>query len=48
MEYQKVINLSHDTQRMKHLNIEQEIGLKQMINQKDNMIIVTIDLKHPW
>ena len=28
-------------------NLEQEIGLKKRMNQKDSMIIVTLDLKRP-
>ena len=35
-------------QRINHLNLEQEIGLKQMMNQKEDMIIVTLYLKSPW
>ena len=34
-------------QRISHLNLEQEIGLKQMMNRKGCMIIVTPDLKRP-
>ena len=30
-------------QRINHLNLEQEIGLKQQMNQKES--IVTLDLK---
>ena len=33
-------------QRINHLNLEQEIRLKIMI-QKESMIIVTLDLKRP-
>ena len=35
-------------QQNNHLNLEQEIGLKKMMNQKDDMTIVTLDLKRPW
>ena len=34
-------------QRINHLNLEQKIRLKQMINQKKGMIIVTLALKQP-
>ena len=34
-------------QQNNHLNLEQEIGLKKMMNQKDDMTIVTLDLKRP-
>ena len=34
-------------QQINHLNLEQEIGLQQIMNQKGSMIIVTLDLKHP-
>ena len=30
-------------QRIHHLNLEQEIGLKQMMNEKESMIIVTLE-----
>ena len=33
-------------QQINHLNLEQEIGLTYMMNQKESMIIVTLDLKH--
>ena len=35
-------------QQNNHLNLEQEIGLKKMMNQKEDMTIVTLDLKRPW
>ena len=35
-------------QQFNHLNLEQEIGLKQIMNQKEDMIIVTLDLKRLW
>ena len=34
-------------QRINNLNLEQEIALKLMMNQKEDMIIVTLDLKRP-
>ena len=34
-------------QRINHLNLEQEIGLKYLMNQKEGMMIVTLELKHP-
>ena len=46
MEYQKIISLLDDT-AINPLNLEQKIGLKQMMNQMENMIIVTLDLKRP-
>ena len=30
---------------MNNLNLEQEMELKQMTNQEENMIVVTLDLK---
>ena len=33
-------------QRINHLNLKQEIGLKQMMNEKEDIILVTLDLKH--
>ena len=33
-------------QRINHLNLKQEIGLKQMTNEKEDIILVTLDLKH--
>ena len=30
---------------MNNLNLEQEMELKQMANQEENMIVVTLDLK---
>ena len=35
-------------QRINNLNLEQEIALKLMMNQKEDMVIVTLDLKRPW
>ena len=34
-------------QRINHLNLQKEIGLKWMMNQKESMVIVTLDLKLP-
>ena len=34
-------------QRINNLNLEQEIALKLMMNQKEDMVIVTLDLKRP-
>ena len=34
-------------QQINLLNLEKKIGLKYMTNQKEDMIIVTLDLKHP-
>ena len=34
-------------QQINLLNLEKKIGLKYMTNQKEGMIIVTLDLKHP-
>ena len=34
-------------QQINHLSVGQEIGLKYMMNQKEYMIIVTLDLKSP-
>ena len=33
-------------QWINHLNLEQEIGFKKIINQQKDMIIVTLDLKN--
>ena len=33
---------------MNNLNLEQEMELKQMTNQEENMIVVTLDLKSQW
>ena len=46
MEYQKIINLLDDTTNQ-HLSLEQETKLKLMMNHKEDMIIVTLDLKRP-
>ena len=35
-------------QRVNHLNLKQEIWLKQRMNQKESMIRVILDLKRPW
>ena len=35
-------------QRINRLSLEQEMGLKWMINQKEGMILVKLDLKHSW
>ena len=34
-------------QQNSHLNLQQEIELKQMVNQKEDTIVVTLDLKKP-
>ena len=34
-------------QQSNHLNLQPEIGLKLMMNQKKDMIIATLDLKRP-
>ena len=47
MEYQKRINLRDDTTNQSS-KLEQEIGLKQLMNQKEDMIIVRLDLKRQW
>ena len=45
MEYQKIINLL-DNRQINCLNLEQTIGLKEMINQEECIIpIVTLDLR---
>ena len=46
MEYQKITNSLDDT-AINHLNLEQEIGSKQMMNQKEIMIIVILVSKQP-
>ena len=44
MEYQKIINLLDDT--IKHLNLRQEIGLKQMMNHKECIrSVIKLNLK---
>ena len=35
-------------QQINHLNLKEEIVLKEMMNQKEGMILVTLDLKHSW
>ena len=35
-------------QRINYLNVGQEIELKWMMNQKESMIIVTLNLKFQW
>ena len=40
MEYQKIANLLDNT--INHLNLEQKIGLKQMMNQKNRIVLVEI------
>ena len=35
-------------QLINRLNLEQEIRLENMMNQKEGIIMVTLDLKHPW
>ena len=35
-------------QQINHLKLEQENGLKWMMNQKEDMMIITLDLKRPW
>ena len=32
-------------QRINHLNLEQEFELKQMMNEKESLILVTLNLK---
>ena len=34
-------------QRINHLSLEQEVGLRYIIKKKEGMIIVTLDSKHP-
>ena len=34
-------------QQISHLNLQQEIELKYMVNQKEDTIVVTLDLKKP-
>ena len=45
MEYQKIINYAN--QQINHLNSEQKIGLKLTTNQKEDMIIVILDVNQP-
>ena len=39
MEYQKITNLLDDSQ-IKLLNLEQKIGLKKMMNQEKNTMMI--------
>ena len=32
-------------QQFNHLNLEQKIGLKKMMNKEEHMIIITLNLK---
>ena len=48
MEYQKKINLLDDA-AINHLHLEQEIRLRQMINQEDHIMPTLIfNLKLQW
>ena len=35
-------------QLINRLNLEQEIRLENIMNQKEGTIMVTLDLKNPW
>ena len=34
--------------QINHLNLEEKLGLKLMMNQKKGRIIVTLDLERAW
>ena len=57
MEYQKIINLLDNTM-INHLNLEQEIDLKKMMNHEEHILmiiliimmitIITLNFKIQW
>ena len=57
MEYQKIINLLDNTM-INHLNLEQEIDLKKMMNHEEHILmiiliimmitIITLNFKVQW
>ena len=50
MEYQKIVNfLDSGAHQINHLNLEQKIGLKQMMNQEEHALVIDkLILKRQW